>query len=171
MEIRVIAICSPSAAGVTAAFVPTPARVCTPAGVALKRLSHASGLRRVDRLLVSGVLQAEAVAALAATAASVVTLVRPDRPYPNPDRADVVWVLGIDRDPDGTERRLEIALQCLVPGGRLLIEVCTLDASEQAGAIAAHVRRRGIETVCVEPLRSGVVLVRGQAPAQQRRAA
>jgi hypothetical protein len=172
MEIRVITYFSPSAAGVSAALVPTltPAPVCTPAGVLLKRLSQAAGLRRVDRLLVSGFLHADALCALTATGVSAVALVRPDRPYPNPERADVVWVLGVDRD-DAIEPRLGMALRCLAPAARLLIELCTIESSRQASAIVALLRRRGIETVRVEPLRSGVVLVRGHAPTQRRRAA
>ena len=167
-----VAYLSPGAADISAALVPTltPAQACTPAGVSLKRLSQAAGLCRADRLLVSGFLRAEALAALTATGASAVTLVRPDRPYPNPERADVVWVLGVDRD-DAIEPRLGMALRCLAPGARLLIELCTADTSRQAAALAALLRRQGMETVRVEPLRSGVVLVRGHAPAQQRRAA
>jgi hypothetical protein len=155
-----------------AAFVPTqrPTPLYTPAGIRLKRLAQASGLQCADRLLVSGILQAEVVAALAATDVSAITLVRPDRPYPNPKDADVVWMLGIDRD-DGTDQRLGSALRCLVPGGRLLIELVTAEAVEQAAAIAALLRRRGMETVRVEPLRPGISLVRGRAPAQRRQAA
>jgi hypothetical protein len=172
MEIRVVACFSPSAADVSVALVPmlTSAAVCTPANVPLKRLSQASGLRVVDRLLVLGVLQAEALAALTATGASSVTLVRPDRPYPNLERADVVWVLGIDRE-EVLERRLTMAVRCLAPGGCLLIELCTVEAAEHSAAIAAHLRREGIERVRVEPLRLGSVLVRGYSSAHQRRAA
>lgn len=164
-------ICA-GAGEVSSIRVPTvaPAAVCAPAGVTLKRLSQASGLRPGDRLLVTGILRAESLVALGATGASTVTLVRPDRLYPNPERADVVWVLGIDRE-EALDRPLKTALRCLAPGSRLLIELCTVEAADAAAAIATHLRRRGIGTVRVEPLRSGIVLVRGCVPAPQRRAA
>jgi hypothetical protein len=141
----------------------------TPAGVSLQKLSDASGLRFTDRLLVIGVLQTEALGALTANA-SAVTLVRPDRPYPNPERADIVWVLGINRE-QALDQPLETALRSLAPGGRLFIELCTVEAAEKAASIAIHLRHRGIQGVRIKALRSHIVQVGGHAPAQRRRAA
>lgn len=160
------------AVSLSAASAPSVERApaSTPAGISVKRLAQASGLEWTDRLLVNGILQGEAVTALAATGVSAVTLVRPDRSCPRPERAEVVWLLGVDRV-NGTEQRLGSALQCLVPGGRLLVEFITSGPAQRAAALAALLRRRGMEAVRVETLHADVVLVRGRAPAQRRRAA
>ena len=142
----------------------------TPAGIPLKRLVQASALQRSCRLLVTGVLAEDALAALVATGVASVTLVRPFHPYPDPQRADVIWVLGLDRE-ETLSVRLGTALRCLAPGGRLLLELCGMGADQQAMSLAVRLRYHSLATVRVEALRPGVVLVRGNAPAHQQRAA
>lgn len=146
----------------------------TGAGVPLKRLAQASGLSATDRLLVTGSIPAEVLADLARGGAAALTLVQPGRPYPNPDRADVVWVLSLD-DAAAFEQRLRLAFRCLAPGARLLAELCTPDAISDAPAVAARLRHQGLELVRIEVLKPAVVLVRGCAPVEhcrhQRRAA
>ena len=142
----------------------------TPAGVSFERLSQASGLQITDRLLVIGILSAEALGALVAMGNSAVVLIRPERPYPSPAQADVVWLLDVDRIELMTPR-LRTGLRCLAPGGRLLIELSTAESAGEAGSLRARLRVQGLQSVRIEELRPGVALVRGCARPQRRRAA
>ena len=146
----------------------------TEAGVPLKRLAQASGLSAADRLLVIGRIPADALGELSRGSAAAVTMVRPGGPYPNPDRADVVWVLGLD-DAAAIEPRLRLAFRCLAPGARILVELCATDGMADAPTVAARLRHQGLQVVRIEVLKPAVVLVRGCAPVrhcqQQRRAA
>jgi hypothetical protein len=144
--------------------------VRTPAGISFERLSRASGLQITDRLLVMGILSAEALGALIAMGTSAVTLIRPERPYPSPAQADVVWLLDIDRM-DVMTPRLRTGLRCLASGGRLLIELSAAESAAEAGSLAARLRFQGLQSVRIEELRPGVALVRGCARPQRRRAA
>ena len=109
--------------------------VRTPAGISFERLSRASGLQMTDRLLVMGILSAEALGALVAMGTSAVTLIRPERPYPSPAQADVVWLLDIDRM-DVMTPRLRTGLRCLASGGRLLIELSAAESAAEAGSLS-----------------------------------
>ena len=142
----------------------------TPAGASFERLSQASGLQITDRLLVMGILSAEALGALIAMGTSAVTLIRPERPYPSPAQADVVWLFDIDRM-DVMTPRLRTGLRCLASGGRLLIELSAAESAAEAGSLAARLRFQGLQSVRIEELRPGVALVRGCARPQLRRVA
>jgi hypothetical protein len=144
--------------------------VRTPAGISFERLSRASGLQLTDRLLVMGILSAETLGALIAMGTSAVTLIRPERPYPSPAQADVVWLLDIDRM-DVMTPRLRTGFRCLAPGARLLIELSTAESAGEAGSLAARLRVQGLHSVRIEELRPGIAIVCGCAPPQRRRAA
>lgn len=134
----------------------------------LRRLAQATGLHPQDRLLIIGMIDVEALAGLVRSGVASVTVLHPNRPYPAWEQADVVWVVGIE-DAGGAAAAVRLAHRCLVPGGRLLVELCTAEALTGAADIAGGLCRRGFSIVRTERLNPGTALVRGCSPAQSLR--
>ena len=148
----------PALASVPAAI----ARSRSPQG-SLRRLAQATGLRPQDRLLIIGMIDGEALAGLVRSGVASVTVLHPNRPYPAGEQADVVWIVGVE-EAGGAAAAVRLAHRCLVPGGRLLVELCTAEALTGAADIAGGLFRRGFSIVRTERLNPGTALVRGCAP-------